>query len=463
MLGRRDFLKCSAASVAASGTAIHPALSLAARLNGGHPLAPRATHYPPKAKQLLYIFLTGGVSHLDTFEYKPKLTADGGKIVDAEFPRWRIALELVPQMYKFKPCGESGLMVSELFPYLGTVMDEVCVIRSMHTDIVEHFQATLAMHTGSATVPMPSFGAWISYGLGTANANLPSFVVLAKSTPYAASQVWDCNFLPPQHQGVRISSSDNPVPNLQSASRSVKLQQLEQIMLRDVNRLHAESRPGDLNLPARTMSFDIAQGMMQEAPEVFDFSHESAHTLEMYGIPADDKKSFGSHCLMARRFLERGVRVVELIHRGSGAGHNWDSHGNMAYHRERANNADQPLAALITDMRQRGMLEDTVVALCTEFGRTPWANDRNSPLGRNHWHRAFTCLLLGAGVKKGIAYGKTDEYGAEVIADPVHVHDYHATILHLMGLDHKRLTYHYGGRDFRLTDVAGRVVHEILT
>ncbi|MBI2926818.1 MAG: DUF1501 domain-containing protein [Verrucomicrobia bacterium] len=459
---RREFLRRSAAGLALGGLGLYPKLSLAAALQHGHPLAPRPSHFPPRAKQLLFVFLTGGFSHLDTFDPKPKLQAGHGKPIPAFGLRPDEAkpLPLLGSPFKFSACGQSGLMISELFPHLQTVADELCVIRTLHTDIVEHFQATLAMHTGSATIPLPSIGAWLSYGLGTFNPNLPSFVVLAEHLPYAGAQVWDSNFLPPQHQGVRIVPGDEPIPNLKSSARSVTLHELEQLMLRDVNEAHARLRPGDLNLRARMSSFEIAEGMMRVAPEVFDLSQESGATLEAYGAQAGDKKSFGCQCLIARRLIERGVRVVELIDTGSHD--NWDSHGDMQAHRPKAKRVDQPLAALLKDLRQRGLLPQTLVVLCTEFGRTPWSDGGNGK-GRNHFAKAFTCLLAGAGVKGGIIYGETDEYGASIVSNPVHVHDYHATILHLLGLNHERLTYRYGGRDFRLTDVAGNVVREVLS
>jgi hypothetical protein len=455
-LGRREFLRCCAAG----SLGLYPALSLAATVNDGHPLAPRPGHYPPRAKQLVFIFLTGGFSHVDTFDPKTRLRADHGKMVDGESLRETAKLPLLGSPFQFTACGQSGLEISELFPHLQTIADELCVIRTLHTDILEHFQATLQMHTGSATVPMPSLGSWLSYGLGTFNPNLPSFVVLAEHTTYAGAQVWDSNFLPPHHQGVRIVPGDDPIPDIRSPARSVTLAELEQIMLRDANELHAAGRPGDLNLHARMSSFDIARGMMREAPAVYDISSETAGTLDMYGVGPGDNKSFAFQCLIARRLVERGVRVVELIDTGSHD--NWDAHGDIQQHRGKAGRVDQAIAALIRDLKRSGLLDETLVAIATEFGRTPWLNDAGSK-GRNHWHKAFTCLLAGAGVRGGIAYGQTDEYGANIVSAPVHVHDYHATILHLMGIDHTRLTYRYGGRDFRLTDVAGNVVGEVLT
>jgi hypothetical protein len=454
---RRDFLKCCAAA----GLGSYPALSWAVELNQGRVLAPTLSHFPASAKHLIVIYLTGGFSHVDTFDPKPRLQADHGKkVLDRELrDSSDKAFYLIGSPFKFAQHGQSGLWISELFPHLGAVADDLCVLRTLHTDILEHFQATLAMHTGSATVPMPSLGAWLSYGLGTLNASLPPYVVVAEHLPYAGAQVWDSNFLPPCNQGVRITPGKEPIKDLRSPARSVTLQQLEQIMLRDVNEVHARTRPEDFNLRGRMSSFDTAVGMMREAPDVFDVTSESAATLDLYGVAPGDTSSFAWQCLMARRLVERGVRVVELIDTGSS--NNWDAHGNMQEHRGKAKRVDQPIAALIADLKRLGLLNETLVAACTEFGRTPWGATPNDK-GRNHHARAFSCFLAGAGVKGGTTYGETDEYGINVVSDPCHVHDYHATILHLMGIDHTRLTYRYAGRDFRLTDVHGNVVRKIL-
>lgn len=451
---RRDFLRSSATGVAAGF--LSERLCVAARSGQAHPLAPRATHETPKAKQLVFVFLTGGMSHVDTFDPKPQLAVDHGKTVSAEDLRTITTQPLLRSPFTFSRHGDAGIEISELFPYLGRVADELCVIRSLHTDILEHFQSVLAMHTGSATVPMPSLGSWLSYGLGTLNPNLPPYMVLCEHLPYAGSQVWDSSFLPPEHQGTRIMPGDEPIPNLKSQAKSSTIAELERALLRDVNEAHAAARAGDPNLRARINSFHTANGMMQVAPELFDLSEETKGTLDLYGVKEADRTSFGWQCLMARRMIERGVRVVELI--DSGASGNWDSHGDMQAHRPMAARADRPLSAMIADLRQRGLLDETLVVICTEFGRTPW--DKGP--GRNHWHRAFSSLFVGGGVKGGISYGKTDEYGILPVENPVHVHDYHATILHLLGLDHTELTYRYAGRDFRLTDVSGEVLDEIL-
>ena len=359
--------------------------------------------------------------------------------------------------FRFRPRGQSGLEISELFPQFGKLADDLCIIRSMQTDILEHFQAALAMHTGSATVPLPSIGSWLSYGLGTDNANLPPYVVLCEHLPYGGAQLWDAGFLPPLHQGARVIPGSEPIAHLRPAVEDLTLRSLEARLLDDFNAKYAQVRPGDFALEARGKSFQTARGMMEIAPRVLDFSDETNATHELYGLPRDERASFAWQCLAARRLVENGVRVVEIIE--SGASGNWDAHGNMQDHRPKAQRVDQALAGLLRDLKLTGLFDDTLVAICTEFGRTAF----DSGPGRNHWHRAFSCLLTGAGIRGGMTWGESDEYGIEVASNPVHVHDYHATILHLMGLDHERLTYRYAGRDFRLTDVAGNVIREILT
>lgn len=457
---RRSFLRGCLPVL--GGTALAHRLAQAAVLGDGRLLAPTALHHAPRAKQLVLVFLTGGFSHLDTFDPKPALNRMHGQPIPAFGLRADEArpLPLLGSKYAFAPGGDSGLLISDLFPNLRRLADELCVIRSLHTDIVEHFQATLAMHTGSATVPLPSIGAWLTYGLGTLNRNLPGYVVLAEHLPYAGAQVWDSNFLPPEHQGVRLVPGDHPIADIAPLPRPVTLRELEERMLREVNERHADLRDADQNLRARLASFVTARGMMREAPEVFDLQRESDRVLEGYGITRGDQRSFAWQCLVARRLVERGVRVVELIDTGSHD--NWDSHGDMETHRPKALRVDQALAALLSDLRARGLLEETLVAICTEFGRTPWSDGGNGK-GRNHYAKAFSSLLVGAGIRGGMTYGATDDYGANIVSNPCHVHDYHATILHLLGIDHERLTYRYGGRDFRLTDVAGNVVRAILT
>ena len=451
---RRRFLQgCALTGIGALRTR----LQMAAYAGEMQSIVSTGPHFPAKAKRLIVVFLTGGFSHVDTFDPKPALLRDKGKFVEGPSLRAVARLPLQPSPFQFTPRGESGLMISELFPQFGNLADDLCVIRSMHTDIVEHFQASLAMHTGSATVPLPSLGAWLGYGLGTDNPNLPSYVVLCEHLPYGGSQLWDSNFLPPVHQGTRVIPGNDPIPNLKPSVEQTTLRALEARMLDDLNSRYVDLHPGDLGVIARSQSFRTARGMMEVAPQVLDFANETDATHELYGLARGDRSSFAWQCLAARRLAEEGVRAVEII--DTGASNNWDSHGDMQHHRPKAERVDRPLAALITDLKQRGLFDDTLVAICTEFGRTPF----DEGLGRNHWHRAFSCLLTGAGVRGGTSYGTTDEYGIDIVENGVHVHDYHATILHLMGIDHERLTYRYAGRDFRLTDVSGRVVKEILT
>ena len=458
-LGRRSFLK--SAVKAGAGASLCGQLARAAAIDGGELLAPRPSHHPAKAQNLVIIFLTGGFSHVDTFDHKPLLTKHHGKAVPSFGLRSDETHDrpLLGSPFRFEPRGQSGLMISDLFPNLGALADDLCVIRTLHTDIVEHFQAVLAMHTGSATVPLPGIGAWLSYGLGTFNAALPSYMVLCEHMPYAGTQIWDSNFLPPIHQGVRIVPGNEPIPDLHPPARPVTIRQLEQIMLHELNERHAELRAHDRDLRARIASFDVARGMMQEAPEALDTGRETEGTLGSYGIKQGDKRSFGYQCLIARRLIERGVRVIELI--DSGSNNNWDAHGDMRDHRPKALRVNRAIAALLADLKQRGLLSQTLVAICTEFGRTPWTDAPNTK-GRNHYAKAFSVLLAGAGVKGGVAFGETDDFGINIVSNPVHVHDYHATILHLMGIDHTRLVYRYAGRDFRLTDVDGDVVKDVL-
>ena len=314
------------------------------------------------------------------------------------------------------------------------------------------------MHTGSVTIPLPSLGSWVSYGLGTRNTNLPSFVVLAAKEPYNGYQVWDSNFLPGYHKGVRVVPGPAPLPDVKSPVASVTRRELEGLMLRDLNAAHLSARDGDETLASRMATFDTAYGLMREAPEAFDFGREDPATLGLYGADAAKPASFAAQCLIARRLVERGVRVVELFDVGSNT--NWDSHNDINDHKGLARNIDQPIAALVTDLRRRGLLDETLIVGVSEFGRTPWQD--LTPVGRGHHNACFTCFLAGGGVKGGTSYGVSDEYGNVPAENPVHVHDLHATILRLMGLDHTRLTYRYSGRDFRLTDVHGHVVEAVI-
>lgn len=418
------------------------------------PLAPRSPHFLGKAKRVIFLYMTGGASHVDTFDPKPKLIACHAKDVDsknAAGPKY-----LAP-LWDFKPGGKCGTEVSDLFPHVRGCMDDICIIRSMHGDAGDHFQATLGVHTGSVTVKRPSLGSWVSYGLGTENQNLPSFVVLAPDLPYAGSQVWSSDFLPGYHTGTRIVAGPEPIPDLNRRAPSKSIQELELSLLDRFNRKHQQTRPTDNMLAARLRSFETAYGMQRAMPDVLDLSKETDATLKLYGLERGSTKGFGWQCLVARRMAERGVRFIELIDVGSHD--NWDAHADMKMHEPLARNVDQPIAGLLRDLKSRGMLEDTLVVWTTEFGRTPVSEGQK---GRGHHNRAFSSWLAGGGVKGGIAYGKSDDYGDGIAENPVHTHDFHATILHLLGFDHRKLTFRFGGRDFRLTDVAGQVVHDII-
>jgi hypothetical protein len=418
-----------------------------------NPLASRAPHFPGKAKRVIFLYMTGGVSHLDSFDPKPKLFAKHGDdtTTDGKGPKY-----LAP-LWDFKPGGKCGTEVSDLFPHIRGCMDDICLIRSMHGDHNDHFQATLGIHTGSVTFARPSLGSWVSYGLGTENQNLPSFVVLAPQLPYAGSQVWSADFLPGCHQGTRVLAGEEPIPDLNRRAPTEKIERMELSLLDRFNRKHQQTRSADPMLAARIKSFETAFGMQQEMPEVLDFSKETDATLALYGLERGSTKGFAWQCLAARRMAERGVRFIELIDVGSHD--NWDAHSDMETHAPLAKNVDQAVAGLLKDLKSRGMLEDTLVVWTTEFGRSATVDGRK---GRSHHVNAYSSWLAGAGIRGGMVYGKTDEIGSRVVEDPVHVHDFHATILQCLGFNHEKLTFRHAGRDFRLTDVAGNVVKAIL-
>lgn len=422
------------------------------------PLAAKQPHFEAKAKRVIFVFSNGGVSHMDTFDPKPALFAADGKKTGAGGGLSNLQRVLLKPLWEFRPGGECGTMVSDLFPHLRQCMDDVCLIRSLNGNDNEHYNATLGMHTGSFFFSRPSIGSWVSYGLGTENQNLPSFVALAPQMPYAGTQIFNNDFLPAYHQGVRVLGGAEPIPNLSRRSRQRGLQELELGLADLLNNRHLNERAGDTDLSARIRSFETAFHMQSDAPEAFDVGQESDDTLDLYGLKRGDNEGFGWMCLVARRLVERGVRFVELVDGSSS--HNWDQHGDMAEHAEHAKNIDQPLAGLLRDLKRRGMLEDTLLVWTTEFGRTPGVDGEK---GRGHHSACFSSWMAGAGVRGGMTYGETDEIAATVAENGVHVHDFHATILHLLGIDHTRLTYRYAGRDFRLTDVHGRVIRDILS
>ncbi len=426
-------------------------------------LAPRVSTFSGKARKVIFVFFSGGVSHVDSFDPKPSLHRDHGKQVALDHPETRgrggyEKLFLKRPGWTFRPRGQSGIEISDLFPHIASQIDRCALVRSMHTSHSNHFNATLGMHTGSFAFSRPSIGSWVSFALGTENADLPSFLVLAPSMPYAGTQVWASDFLPGAHQGTRVTGGADSVANLRPRL-PLDRQRRELEALASIDSLHGASRPDAPFLEARTRSFRTAFGMESAMPEAMDLSRESDETKKLYGIDRPEARAFGELCLTARRMVERGVRFVELIHTGSSG--NWDSHGNMAEHGRLAAQADQPVAGLIADLARRGLLDETLVVWTTEFGRTPFNNTAENP-GREHHNWAFSSFMAGAGVKPGIVHGATDEHGIRAVEKPVHVHDFHATILHLLGFDHEKLTYRHAGRDYRLTDVNGSVVREIV-
>ncbi len=456
---RRGFLRS-----AALGSGVFPGIVQQLLADDADPLQARAAQRPARAKNVIFLFMTGGVSHVDTFDPKPALVRDHGKEIKADHPEIkdrpgyeRIFLKR-PQ-WEFSPHGECGTEVSTLFPHIAGCVDDIALIRSMHTSHSNHYNATLGMHTGSFAVSRPSLGSWLSYGLGTLNRNLPSFVVIAPYQTYAGTQVYSSDFLPGTHQGTLVVPGAEPIANV-SPRVPTDRQQQELAALRELNEAHLTERERDPALAARLRSFETAFGMQMAVPEAFELKQETAATLTDYGLQPGQTKGFGWQCLVARRLIERGVRFVELIDTGSSG--NWDAHGDMQSHEPLAKNVDQPIAALLRDLKQRGLLDETLVVWTTEFGRTPFNNSADAK-GREHHPWAFSSWLAGAGVRGGMVHGATDEHGLRAAVDPVHVHDFHATILDLMGFDHERLTYRHAGRDYRLTDVHGHVVRQVLS
>jgi len=449
-LTRREFLERAAGGF--GSIALGALLAdLAAAEAGAASVAPGVPHFPARAERVIWLFMPGGVSHVDSFDPKPKLFEDDGKKIGKRVVR--------RPLWEFRPRGESGIEVSDLFPHIGSRADDLCLIRSMRSPHGNHFEATLALHTGSSSFALPSVGAWLCYGLGTANRNLPSFVVIAPKLPYAGEQIWDSNFLPGEHRGVRVIPGDDPVPHLRPRVGSERLRRLEHELLGRVDREHFSRSGPDPALEARIRSFEMAFAMQREAPEAFDLGAESDATLARYGVERGKNEGFGWQCLMARRLAERGVRFIEVI--DAGASGNWDHHGDMKHHGKLAAKIDRPIAGLLADLSDRGLLDTTLVVWTTEFGRTPTAKDEKTR-GRDHHPHAFSTWLAGGGVRRGHVHGETDELGARIARDPVGVYDLHATVLHLLGIDHERLTFRHAGRDLRLTDVHGRVVREIL-
>jgi hypothetical protein len=453
-LTRRDLLRRCGAGF--GGLALAGLLGDPAR-GAVNPLSARAPHFAPRAKRVIFLFMHGGPSHVDTFDYKPRLFADDGKPLPFAKPRVQFAQtgNLGRPRWDFKPYGQSGAMISSLFPKVAEHADRLCFLKAVHGTNPAHGGALLKLHTGSDSLVRPSLGSWISYGLGTENQNLPGFITLCPSLGHGGSANWSSAFLPAAHQGTRIGQSgrnikDSALPWLGTADAASR-RRLD--FTQDLNRLHQQPR-GDDVLDARIRSLELAFRLQMEAPEAMDLSRESAATRELYGIDRPETDDFGRQCLLARRFAERGVRFIQVTH-----GY-WDQHSELTNkHTELARGCDQPIAGLLTDLARLGMLEDTLVLWGGEFGRTPTLQGKD---GRDHNPHAFTMWMAGGGVKPGFSYGMTDDYGFYCVDEKMHVHDLHATLLHLLGFDHERLTFRHGGRDFRLTDVEGNVAWKIL-
>ncbi|HEX4143389.1 MAG TPA: DUF1501 domain-containing protein [Pirellulales bacterium] len=437
----------------------------AADSQSANPLAPRQPHHPARAKRVAFLFMHGGVSHVDSFDNKPKLTEHHGRPLPFAKPKFEFAPtgNLLASPWKFQKYGQSGIEVSELFPQIGSCIDDICLIRSMNGgDQVSHGPALLNINTGSGVFARPSLGAWTLYGLGTENQNLPGYISLSPSLYHGGAQNYGSAFLPPSFQGTRIGDGstnfkDANLSNLKPGDDPT-LQRLELDLLARRNRAHLE-RVGDApQLEARIAAFEMGYRMQAEAPEVLDLSRESAATHALYGVGTEPTDEYARQCLLARRCLEAGVRFVQVNF--SYPRNYWDAHGDLRKnHATNAKKVDQPIAAFLTDLKSRGLLDDTLVIFATEFGRTPAAQGTD---GRDHHPHAFSVWMAGGGVHGGIAYGQTDEYGYYVTENKVTMPDFHATILHLLGLDHQRLTFRHAGRDYRLTDVHGQVVQGII-
>ncbi|QVL30861.1 DUF1501 domain-containing protein [Telmatocola sphagniphila] len=424
-----------------------------------NPLAPKSPHFTPKAKHVIFLCMDGGPSHVDTFDYKPKLQSDDGK----PYSRGRFnGAKLLGSPWKFKKSGQSGQMISELFPHLAQQADDLCILNGMHTDIPNHPQAFLQMHCGIFQFPRPSLGSWVLYGLGTENENLPGFITIAPPPTNGGPANYGASFLPAVYQGTKIAGNgprqfgeDAKVANIENSKQSVFAQRQQLDFLQSLNRNALDQMGPNPNIEGLIESYELGFRMQAELPKVMDTKNESQETLKRYGIGEAETNVFGKQCLIARKMVEAGVRFVEVTKPA------WDQHRNLK--NDLAANChavDQPAAALIADLKARGLLKDTLVIWGGEFGRTPAAQGND---GRDHNSKGYSMWMAGGGVKGGLTYGKTDDYGFEAVEGKVHIHDWHATILALLGLDHEKLTCRYAGREMRLTDTKGTVVKAIMT
>ena len=465
---RRDALRhiaCGFGHVALLGMLAGEAEATRRPRSARSPLAPKPQHQPPKAKRVIFLFLHGGLSHIDSFDHKPKLAELDGQPVPIEKPKFNFAPtgNLLKSPWKFSHYGQSGIEVSELFPHVGQSIDDICLIRSMSANFVAHGGANLQLNTGNGIFVRPCLGSWLLYGLGSENENLPGFITICPTVQHGGAQNFGSAFLPAVYQGTAIGNgtrefTDQGFSNLDGLATGHATQRRKLDLLGQRNERHLSRSGHDARLAARIESFELAYRMQMEAPQAMDLSDETEETQRLYGIGEDPTDEFGRECLLARRFAERGVRFIQVGH--SGPRNYWDQHSNLkGGHSTNARKVDKPIAGLLHDLKRRGLWDDTLVICGTEFGRTPAAQGSD---GRDHHPHAFTMWMAGAGLKGGYVHGETDELGYYVTKDKMHLHDFHATVLHLMGLDHTQLTYHYSGRDYRLTDVHGNVARDII-
>ena len=472
LLHRRAFLGRTSTGIGSAALASLLGPSLMAEAVGSPSTVDGALgrlHIPAKAKRVIFLYMAGGPSQFETFDHKPKLAALDGQPMPESFTKGQPIAQLQDQALKvlrplttFRKYGESGQEISDYLPHIARHADDLCIIRSMHTDQINHDPAHTVMNTGTAIQGRPSMGSWLTYGLGSECANLPGFVVMTSDTPGGRSpqpistRQWHSGFLPGQYQGIEFRAGGSPVSYLNrpaGISEGRQRDTLDAVVSLNRMRDRAVHHP---EIEARIQQYEMAFRMQASVPELMDISGESAETRALYGVERADG-SFAANCLLARRLAERGVRFIQLYHR------DWDHHGDLQHYMDLCcGQTDRATSALLTDLKRRGMLDDTLVVWSGEFGRTPMFQGKGKDPGRDHHMRAFSMWLAGGGIKGGITHGATDELGYHAVESPVHVHDLHATLLHLLGVDHKRLTYRYQGRDFRLTDVEGNIVNEIL-
>ena len=464
ILSRREMIRRS--GIGFGTAALGSLLADSAAGERKSPMAPQPPHFTPKAKRVIHLFMNGGPSHVDTFDPKPALAKNAGNELPFNLPTERKTGAAFPSPYRFNKFGESGTEVSEIFPHVAQCVDDIAVIRSMHADVPNHEPSLLLMNCGAARLIRPSVGSWLTYGLGTENENLPAFIAMCPGGyPIQESQNWQAGFLPGIYQGTYVDTKHREVEKLiehiRNPSTSANAQQRQLNLLRELNQAHLNERGADAALEARIESFELAFRMQGEASEAFDISREPESIRKMYGRGTQARQ-----ILIARRLLQRGVRYVQVWH---GQGQPWDNHDDIEKnHRKLARQCDQAIGALLKDLKQQGMLDDTLVIWGGEFGRTPTVElpkegaNQGKINGRDHNHHGFTMWLAGGGIKGGTVYGSTDDFGFQAVEKRMHVHDLHATMLHLLGFDHEQFTYRYAGRDFRLTDVHGRVIHDIL-